>query len=150
MKNSLGISNFLKRSLVFPILLISSIFALITEEGFVISPCYYLELCLQIGISFLSSFAFPFSSFHSCLYGLLRQPLCPFAFLFLGDGLASQVAQTVKNLPTMQETQVQSLGKEDPLEKNLAPHSSIFAWRIPWTDKPGRLQSMGPHRVGHD
>ena len=64
--------------------------------------------------------------------------------------VASQVAQTVKNLPTMQETQVQSLGKEDPLEKNLAPHSSIFAWRIPWTDKPGRLQSMGPHRVGHD
>ena len=64
--------------------------------------------------------------------------------------VASQVAQTVKNLPTTQETQVQSLGKEDPLEKNLAPHSSIFAWRIPWTDKPGRLQSMGTQRVGHD
>ena len=64
--------------------------------------------------------------------------------------VASQVAQRVKNLPTMQETQVQSLGKEDPLEKSLAPHSSIFAWRIPWTDKPGRLQSMGSHRVGHD
>ena len=53
--------------------------------------------------------------------------------------VASQVAQTVKNLPTMQETQVQSLGKEDPLEKNLAPHSSIFAWRIPWAEEPGRL-----------
>ena len=64
--------------------------------------------------------------------------------------VASQVAQMVKNLPTMQETQVQSLGKEVPLEKGLAPHSSIFAWRIPWTDKPGRLQSLGSHRVGHD
>ena len=49
----------------------------------------------------------------------------------------------VKNLPAMQETQVQSLGQEYPLEKEMATHSSILAWRIPWTDKPGRLQSMG-------
>ena len=56
---------------------------------------------------------------------------------------ASLVAQTVKNLPAMQETRVQSLGREDPPEKEMATHSSILAWRIPWTEEPGRLQSMG-------
>ena len=60
------------------------------------------------------------------------------------------VAQTVKRLPTMQETWVQSLGREDPLEKEMATHSSILAWKIPWTEEPGRLQSMGLQRVGHD
>ena len=54
-----------------------------------------------------------------------------------------QVAQMVKNLPAMQETQVRSLGQEDPLEKEMATHSSIFAWKIPWTEESGRLQSMG-------
>ena len=49
----------------------------------------------------------------------------------------------------MQETQVQSLGREDPLEKEMATHSSILAWEIPWTEEPGRLQSMGSSRVGH-
>ena len=53
------------------------------------------------------------------------------------------MAQTVKRLPTMRETQVQSLGHEDHLEKEMATHSSILAWKIPWTEKPGRLQSMG-------
>ena len=56
----------------------------------------------------------------------------------------------VKNLPTMQETQVQSVGREDPLEKGMATHSSILAWRIPRTEEPGRLQSMGSLGVGHD
>ena len=56
----------------------------------------------------------------------------------------------VKNLPAMQETQVQSLGWEDPLEKGKATHSSILAWRIPRTEEPGRLQSIGSQRVGHD
>ena len=60
------------------------------------------------------------------------------------------VAQTVKHLPTMQETRVQSLGQEDPLEKEMATYSSILPWKIPWTEKPGRLQSMGSQRVGHD
>ena len=64
--------------------------------------------------------------------------------------MASLVAQRVKHLPTMQETQVRSLGWEDPLEKEMATHSSTLAWKIPWTEKPGRLQSMGSHRVGHD
>ena len=56
----------------------------------------------------------------------------------------------VKNPPAMEETQVQSLGQEDPLEKETATHFSILAWRIPWTEEPGRLQSMGSQRVGHD
>ena len=60
------------------------------------------------------------------------------------------MAQRVKRLPAMQETQVQSLGWEDPLEKEMATHSSILAWRIPWTEEPGRLQSTGSQRVGHD
>ena len=63
---------------------------------------------------------------------------------------ASQVAQTVKNLPAMWETQVQSLGLEDPLEKEMATHSSVLAWRIPGKGEPGGLQSLGLHRVGHD
>ena len=63
---------------------------------------------------------------------------------------ASLVAQRVKHLPTMLETQVQSLGWEDPLEKEMATHSSTLAWKIPWTEKPGRLQSLGSQRVGHD
>ena len=60
------------------------------------------------------------------------------------------MAQMVKNLPEMQETWVRSLGWEDPLEKGSAPHSSILAWNIPWMEEPGRLQSMGSLRVGHD
>ena len=60
------------------------------------------------------------------------------------------VAQTVKNLPAMQETWVQSLGWEDALEKEMATHSRILAWRIPWTEEPGGLQAMLLQRVGHD
>ena len=56
----------------------------------------------------------------------------------------------VKCLPAMRETWVRSLGQEDPLEKGMATHSSILAWRIPWMEEPGRLQSMGSQRVGHD
>ena len=58
--------------------------------------------------------------------------------------------QMVKRLAARQETRVQSLGQEDPLEKEMATHSSILAWKIPWTEEPGRLQSMGSQRVGHD
>ena len=60
------------------------------------------------------------------------------------------MAQTVKRLSTMRETRVLSLGWEDPLEKEVATHTSILAWRIPWTEEPGRLQSMGLQRVGHN
>ena len=63
---------------------------------------------------------------------------------------ASLVAHMVKNLPAMEKTYVQSLSQEDPLEKGMATHSCIFTWRIPWTEEPGSLQSMGLQRVGHD
>ena len=63
---------------------------------------------------------------------------------------ASLVAQTVKRLPTVREIRVRSLVWEDPLEKEMATHSSTLAWKIPWTEEPGRLQSMGLQRVGHD
>ena len=60
------------------------------------------------------------------------------------------MTQRLKRLPAVWETWVQSLGREDPLEKEMATHSSVLAWRMPWMEKPGRLQSMGSHRVGHD
>ena len=63
---------------------------------------------------------------------------------------ASLVAQRLKRLPAMWETWVRSLGREHPLEKEMATHSSILAWRIPWTEEPGGLQSTGLQRVGHD
>ena len=70
---------------------------------------------------------------------------------FLGrDMQTSLVAQTIKRLSTMRETRVRSLGWEDPLEKEMAIHSSTIAWKIPWTEEPGRLQSMGSQRVRHD
>ena len=63
---------------------------------------------------------------------------------------ASLVAQTVNRLPAMRETWVRSLGQEDPLVKEMATHSSTLAWKIPWTEKPGGLQSVGSQRVRHD
>ena len=63
---------------------------------------------------------------------------------------ASLMAQMVKNLPAMQETWVQSLSQEDPLEQGRATHSSILAWKTPWTEEPGGLQPTGPWREGHD
>ena len=62
----------------------------------------------------------------------------------------SLVAQTVKRLPAMRDTQVRSLGREDPLEKEMATHSSTLDWKIPWTEEPGRLPSMGSQRVGYN
>ena len=79
---------------------------------------------------------------------LLPRPLSVFPG---GSSLVDfPVAQTVKRLPTMWETRIQSLGQEDPLEKEMATHSSVLAWEISRTEKPGRLQSMGSQRVGHD
>ena len=65
----------------------------------------------------------------------------------VGVPTTSLIAQSVKNLPAVQETWVQFLGREDPLEKKMATHSSILAWRIPWTEEPGRLQSMRSHEL---
>ena len=75
--------------------------------------------------------------------GLETQTMSFLNTLSLGWSWASFIAQSVKNLPAMQETQVRFLGWEDPLEKEMATHSSILAWRIPWTEEPGRLQSTG-------
>ena len=69
---------------------------------------------------------------------------------FIAGMKGSLVAQTVKCLSMMRETRVRSLGWEDPLEKEMAIHSSTIAWKIPWTKEPGRLQSVGSQRVGHD
>ena len=70
--------------------------------------------------------------------------------LFLPFSYFPNLAQMVKNLPTMQETRVQFLGQDDPLEKRMATHFSMFAWRIPWTEEPGGLQFVGLQRVGHN
>ena len=80
----------------------------------------------------------------------LAVPPNVFVFVVPSFNVTSLVAQMVKHLPTMRETQVQSLGREDLLEKEMATHSSILAWKIPWTEEPGRLQSMVSQRVGHD
>ena len=69
--------------------------------------------------------------------------------LYIITSRASLAAQTVKSLPIEWETQVPTLGQEDPLEKEMATHSSILAWRIPWIEEPGRLPFMGSQRVGH-
>jgi len=73
-----------------------------------------------------------------------------FYFLYTYDVWASLVTQTVRRLPAVQETRVPSLGGEDPLQKEMAPHSSTLACKIPRTEEPSRLQSMGSQRVGHD
>ena len=74
----------------------------------------------------------------------------PRMWLYLNRVLASLVAQTVKRLPAMRETRVRFLGREDPLEKEMAIHSSTLAWKIPWMEEPDRPQSMGSQRVGQD
>ena len=100
----------------------------------------YLHWSLKKAFLFL--FAILWNSAFKWVY-LSFSPL-PFASLF------TVVAQTVKRLCTMRETRVQSLDLEDPLEKETAIHSSTIAWKIPWTEEPGRLQTMGSQRVGHD
>ena len=82
-------------------------------------------------------------AYRSCFYPFARA-------LDVVQGHASLVAQTVKHLPALRETRLQFLGREDPLEKEMAIHSSTLAWKIPWMEEPDRLQSMGSQRVGHD
>ena len=81
--------------------------------------------------------------------GSILYPNSQCCLCFSPQLITSLVAHKVKRLPAMQETRVQSLDQEDP-EKAMAPHSSTLAWKIPWTEEPGRLQSMGSQRVGHD
>ena len=83
--------------------------------------------------------------------GLMFRSLIHFEFISMyGVRRTSLVTQMVKCLFTMWETRVRSLGQEDPLEKEMTIHSSAIAWKIRWTEEPGRLQSMGPQRVRHD
>ena len=84
------------------------------------------------------------------MYHFVQRRCMFFSVVFWEHIMASLVAQMVKRLPGMWETQVQPLGWEDPLEKEMATHSSTLAWKIPWTEEPGRLQSMGSQRVGHN
>ena len=119
---------FLKRSLVFPILLFSSI-----------------SLNWSLRKAFLSLSLLFFGTLHSDGY-IFPFLICLLLLFYSGF----PVAQRVKHLPTMWETWVWSLGREDPLEKEMATQSSTLAWKIPWTEKAGRVQSMGLQRVGHD
>ena len=88
-------------------------------------------------------------STHVTMYGKITDTEILEIISVLNILRASLVAQRLKRLPTMRETWVRSLGWEDPLEKEMAIHSSILAWRIPWTEEPGGLQSTGSQRVGH-
>ena len=89
------------------------------------------------------------SCLHQCFNIQTTWNVLPWFIIHYILSWASQMAQTVKNLSAMQETQVQSLGQEDPLEKEMATHSSILTWEIPWTEEPGSYSSCG-YRVGHD
>ena len=93
-----------------------------------------------------SGYGFLYNSILILALGLLSHSTSPGNKPSPSGGVWSE-AQTVKNLPAMQETQVRSLGREDPLEEGMATHSSILAWRIPWTEEPGEPQSVGSHRV---
>ena len=89
--------------------------------------------------------SFSFSNKRICEIGFWEED-----YVVLAVVVFLRLTQRLKRLPGMQETRVQSLGQEDPLEKAIATHSSTLAWRIPWREEPGRLQSMGSRRVGHN
>ena len=78
------------------------------------------------------------------------KPICMYMCIYINTYMTSLVAQTVKRLPTMRETRVRYLGREEPLEKEMAIHSSTLAWKVPCTEEPGRLQSMGSQRVSKE
>ena len=113
----------------------------------------YLSLYFSVWLDFYIVSGFIFSRLLKPLFlskqNNLQLPL-NVSFILPQNIKASLVAQIVKNLPAMQETPVWSLGREDPLEKEMATHSSIFAWRIPWTGYPGGLQTMELQRDGHN
>ena len=119
---------FLKTSLVFPLLLFYSSF-----------------MHCSLKKAFLSLLAILWNSMFSWRY----LSLSPLLFTSLLSSGLPWWLKKVKRLPTLQETRVQSLGQEDPLEKEMATHSSTLAWRIPWTEESGGLQSMGSQRVRH-
>jgi len=108
----------------------------------------FLHLFCSSLVSLMTVFSF--YSYISCTY-FVRIILKHFVWGSVNvNGTVSLVAHIIKNLPAMKETWVPSLSQEDSLEKGMATHSSILAWWIPWTEEPGRLQSMGSQRVGHN
>ena len=116
------------------------------REGRILGGCGLVELGpAHVPVPHTSWWAEPVSCM--CLHHLQRPALNQSHPLYL---VASLAAQTVKNLPAMQETRVRSLGQEDSLEKGMATLSSIRAWRNPWTEEPDRIPSMGSQRVGHN
>ena len=114
--------------------------------------CWIFHICWHIECSNLISMdkKRKEKTFTSCPMLTILSFFLPFYFDCIGSLLGCPVAQTVKNLSVMQETQVQSLGQEDLLAKRMVTYSSILDWRIPWTEEPGRLQSIGYQRVGHN
>ena len=114
--------------------------------GSSLSPCSFIFLSPSgfLFLSFASSYSQPTPLFPLCTPTL--EPSSPYFY----TTWASLVAQRLKRLPAMQETWVRSLGQEESLEKEMAPYSSILAWRIPWMEEPSGLQSIGSQRVGHD
>ena len=128
------------------------------------------HLCPQFALSWTLEFFFFLQNLilsfniHFSLLSLVTEPHTLACYIYQGEGMGRRYGLTtcqiplwgfpggavVKNLPAMQETRVRSLGREDPLEKEMATHSSILARRIPWMEEPGRLQSTGLERVRHD
>ena len=151
----LGISNFLEEiSSLFHSIFFLYFFALITEVGFLISPCYSLELCNKMGISFFFSFAFGFSFSH-LFVRLPQTAILLFCISFSwGWSWSLSPVQCYDPLSIVHQalclSDLVQMIECDPLEKGMAIHSSTIAWRIPWTEEPGRLQSMGSQRVRHD
>ena len=109
----------------------------------------YVHLCCMLDTTYVIAYSICLSLGMIISRSICVAPSGISSFL-IAELVASLVAQRLKRLPPMRETRVQSLGWEDPLEKEMATHSSILAWRIPWTEKPSRLQSTGSHRAGHD
>ena len=137
---------------VFLVIHIVKCFGVVKKEEvdvFLELSCFFYDPT-DVGNLISGSFTFSKTSlnFQKLMVHILLKPgLENFEHYFASTSL---VAQMVKALPTMRETQVQSLGREDLLEKEMATYSSILAWNIPWMEEPGRLQSMGWQRVGHD
>ena len=122
------------------------------DSGFTFRSLIHFEFIFVYGVRKCSHFillhvAVQFSQ-HHLLKRLVFAPLYSLASFVKRQ--TSLLAQTVKCLPTIWDTLVQSMGWEDPLEKEMATHPSTLAWKIPWTEEPCRLQSMGSQRVGHD
>ena len=111
------------------------------------SKCFLFSKIHIFTKSYISKLALNFLNF---LFLTFSFKICFISYFPIFSYRSTSVAQMVKNLPAVQEIQVQSLGWEDLLEKGMATHSSILAWKIPWTEEPGGLQSMGLQRVRHN